>query len=109
MEACVCSADGTRGGGGLSSLELFSMGLKATGSYMSRALSYRGATFDLASVDIDAKHTCAAPRTRLPGACERSPLWVLGFRVRNPRRAPGTGLARVRPSSHTAEEIESHG
>ena len=56
---CVRSADGTRGGGGLSSLELFSMGLKATGSYMSRALSYRGATFDLASVDIDDTHKCA--------------------------------------------------
>ena len=53
------SADGPRGGGGLSSLELFSMGLKATGSYMSRALSYRGATFDLASVDIDPIHKCA--------------------------------------------------
>ena len=53
------SADGGRGGGGLSSLELFSMGLKATGCYMSRALSYKGATFDLALVDIDAIHRYA--------------------------------------------------
>ena len=58
----ACIVDGKRGGGGLSSLELFSMGLKATGSYMSRALSYRGADFELATVDIDPAHACASRR-----------------------------------------------
>jgi hypothetical protein len=38
---------------GLGALELFSMGLKATGTYMSRMLSYQGAEFDIARVTID--------------------------------------------------------
>ena len=39
-------------GGGLGSLELFSMGLKATGTYLCRTLSYTGAEFELAAVPL---------------------------------------------------------
>ncbi len=35
------------------------MGLKATGCYLSRALSYRGADFALAPVPIDVVFRCA--------------------------------------------------
>ena len=38
---------------GLGALELFAMGLKATGSYLSRTLSYDGAEFSIAKVDVD--------------------------------------------------------
>ncbi|DBA83686.1 TPA: hypothetical protein ACH3X1_016793 [Trebouxia sp. C0004] len=38
---------------GLGALELFAMGLKATGSYLSRTLSYDGAEFSIARVEID--------------------------------------------------------
>ena len=44
---------------GLGSLELFSMGLKSTGTYLSRALSYKGAEFSIAKVDIDPQFQCA--------------------------------------------------
>lgn len=37
---------------GLGAMELFAMGLKATGSYLSRTLSYKGADFDIAKLDI---------------------------------------------------------
>lgn len=37
---------------GLGSLELFCMGLKATGSYLARALSYHGAEFTLADTQL---------------------------------------------------------
>lgn len=43
---------------GLGSLELFSMGLKSTGTYLSRALSYKGAEFSIAKVDIDPQFQC---------------------------------------------------
>ena len=36
------------------------MGLKATGSYVSRTLSYSGAEFSLAKVDIDPVFKCAS-------------------------------------------------
>jgi len=36
------------------------MGLKATGCYLSRALSYRGADFALAPVPIDIVFRCVA-------------------------------------------------
>lgn len=38
---------------GLGSLELYAMGLKATGSYLSRTLSYSGAEFNIAKEKID--------------------------------------------------------
>lgn len=38
---------------GLGALELYSMALKATGSYVSRTLSYSGAEFNLVNVKID--------------------------------------------------------
>ena len=38
---------------GLGALELFAMGLKATGSYLSRTLSYDGAEFSIARVEVD--------------------------------------------------------
>ena len=38
---------------GLGALELFAMGLKATGSYLSRTLSYDGAEFSIAKVEVD--------------------------------------------------------
>ncbi|CAL8463694.1 g3228 [Coccomyxa elongata] len=38
---------------GLGALELFSMGLKATGTYISRSLSYAGAEFSIVRVDVD--------------------------------------------------------
>ena len=50
---------------GLGSLELFSMGLKATGTYLSRTLAYTGAEFSLARVDIDPQFQVR----RLPRAC----------------------------------------
>ncbi len=53
-----------RGAAGLSSLELFSMGLKATGCYLSRALSYRGADFALAPVPIDPVFRCVSDDER---------------------------------------------
>lgn len=37
---------------GLGAMELFAMGLKATGSYLSRTLSYKGADFEIAKMDI---------------------------------------------------------
>lgn len=37
----------------MGALELFAMGLKATGSYLSRTLSYDGAEFSIAKVDVD--------------------------------------------------------
>ena len=40
-------------GGGLGSSELFAMGLKATGTYLCRTLSYNGAEFELASVPLN--------------------------------------------------------
>jgi P-loop containing NTP hydrolase pore-1 len=43
---------------GLGSLELFSMGLKSTGTYLSRALSYKGAEFSIAKVEIDPQFQC---------------------------------------------------
>jgi hypothetical protein len=39
-------------------VEMFSMGLKATGSYLSRTLSYRDAEFRLEQVEIDAPFRC---------------------------------------------------
>ncbi|GFR48198.1 hypothetical protein Agub_g10015, partial [Astrephomene gubernaculifera] len=38
---------------GLGALEMFSMGLKASGTYLSRTLSYKGAEFRLEQVDMD--------------------------------------------------------
>jgi hypothetical protein len=38
---------------GLGSLELFSVGLKSTGIYLARTLSYQGADFELAAVTVD--------------------------------------------------------
>ena len=38
---------------GLGSLELYAMGLKATGSYLARTLSYAGAEFNIAKEHID--------------------------------------------------------
>ncbi len=38
---------------GLGALEMFCMGLKATGTYVSRTLSYKGAEFRLDQLDID--------------------------------------------------------
>lgn len=38
---------------GLGSLELFCMGLKSTGTYLARTLSYAGAEFKLAKVQLD--------------------------------------------------------
>jgi P-loop containing NTP hydrolase pore-1 len=38
---------------GLGSLELFSMGLKATGTYLSRTLAYTNAEFSIIDVDIE--------------------------------------------------------
>lgn len=38
---------------GLGALEMFAMGLKATGSYLSRTLSYDGAEFSIARVEVD--------------------------------------------------------
>ena len=40
---------------GLGALEIFAMGLKATGAYLSRTLSYRGAEFRLDQTDLDAR------------------------------------------------------
>ncbi|KAK9808500.1 hypothetical protein WJX73_001795 [Symbiochloris irregularis] len=40
-------------GAGLASLELYAMGLKATGAYLSRTLSYSGAEFNIAKEQID--------------------------------------------------------
>lgn len=34
-------------------LEMFAVGLKATGTYVSRTLSYTGAEFSLAQVEVD--------------------------------------------------------
>jgi hypothetical protein len=41
---------------GLGALELYCMGLKATGTYLSRTLSYTGAQFTMERIDIDAVH-----------------------------------------------------
>lgn len=38
---------------GLGALEMFCMGLKATGTYVSRTLSYKGAEFRLEQLDVD--------------------------------------------------------
>lgn len=40
---------------GLGSLELFCMGLKATGCYLARTLSYKGAEFQLERIKLDAE------------------------------------------------------
>jgi hypothetical protein len=63
MHICARRTD-ARGAAGLSSLELFSMGLKATGCYLSRALSYRGADFALAPVPIDPVFRCVSDDER---------------------------------------------
>lgn len=44
---------------GLGSLELFCMGLKATGSYLARTLSYHGAKFELQDVQLSMEMRCA--------------------------------------------------
>ena len=38
---------------GLGALEMFCMGLKATGTYVSRTLAYSGAEFRMETLDID--------------------------------------------------------
>lgn len=38
---------------GMASLEVFSMGMKATGTYLARTLSYTGADFQLVRVEVD--------------------------------------------------------
>lgn len=43
------------GKAGLGSLELFSLGLKATGCSLSRTLSYRGAEFQLLKIPLEAR------------------------------------------------------
>lgn len=45
---------------GLGSLELFCMGLKATGCYLARTLSYKGAEFLMEKIKPDAEFRCAA-------------------------------------------------
>ena len=39
---------------GLGGVEMFAMGLKATGTYLCRTLSYKDAEFRLEAMDIDA-------------------------------------------------------
>ena len=65
---------------GLGSLELFSMGLKSTGTYLSRALSYKGAEFSIAKVDIDPQFQCvlACPLVIV------SPVHLHDFLLRGP-------------------------
>jgi P-loop containing NTP hydrolase pore-1 len=62
---------------GLGSLELFSMGLKSTGTYLSRALSYKGAEFSIAKVDIDPQFQCVAVGPSLHDSLRHAPgLWA---------------------------------
>ena len=53
QDSCRCSS-------GLGSLELYSMGLKATGTYVSRTLSYSDAEFSIANVAIDPMFMCGS-------------------------------------------------
>lgn len=46
---------------GLGGIELFSMGLKASGTYLSRTLSYKDAEFRLEQIDIDPAFRWAFP------------------------------------------------
>ena len=39
-------------------VEMFAMGLKATGTYLCRTLSYRDAEFRLENIDIDPAFKC---------------------------------------------------
>ena len=59
----------------MGAMEMFSMGLKATGAYCSRALSYKGAEFELKSVELVklSTHPSASIHSPLLLALPRTP------------------------------------
>eukprot|EP00879_Flechtneria_rotunda_P009637 GHRR01010084.1.p1 GENE.GHRR01010084.1~~GHRR01010084.1.p1 ORF type:complete len:1075 (+),score=467.79 GHRR01010084.1:930-4154(+) len=73
---------------GLGSLELFCMGLKATGSYMARTLSYHGANFVLQDVQLSPQM-----RVQYDRAAE---FWQLLLQVMTPLLMYEDGRKRMR-------------
>ncbi|KAK9815308.1 hypothetical protein WJX72_001386 [[Myrmecia] bisecta] len=65
---------------GLGALELFSMGLKATGTYLSRTLSYAGAEFSIAKVPMEAVFNIMYNRS--------TELWHMLLRILRELRLP---------------------
>ncbi|KAK3282320.1 hypothetical protein CYMTET_9945 [Cymbomonas tetramitiformis] len=79
---------GTLETAGMGAMEMFSMGLKATGAYCCRALSYKGAEFKLSCIDI-------SPQSRLMydrATC----FWSLLYRVFQSVERAKEGVLKVK-------------
>ena len=97
---------------GLGSLELFCMGLKATGCYLARTLSYKGADFEMEKIHLDPGFRRERAQLGAQGfrvwlwcaramACSHAGVPAVGSRLHQATRASkanGTGTGRCRPT-----------